>query len=83
VGLRGLELRANHAVAIEPISGPYQIRLHLNPNIAATAAQLEPQSQSTPDFLDLAQMSLNCRRTPRKDWQSAAKGAVLSEIPGA
>jgi hypothetical protein len=29
------------------------------------------------------QMSLNCRRTPRKDWQSAAKGAVLSEIPGA
>jgi hypothetical protein len=27
--------------------------------------------------------SVNCRRTPRKDWQSAAKGAVLSEIPGA
>ena len=29
------------------------------------------------------QMSLNCRRTPRKDWQSAAKGAVLLEIAGA
>jgi hypothetical protein len=27
--------------------------------------------------------SVNCRRTPRKDWQSAAKGALLSEIPGA
>ena len=22
-------------------------------------------------------------KTPRKDWQSAAKGAVLSEVPGA
>ena len=25
--------------------------------------------------------SVNCRRPPRKDWQSTAKGAVLSEIP--
>jgi hypothetical protein len=44
------------------------------------------------DFLDLACpsggfSSIKCRRIaegpPRKDWQSAAKGAVLSEIPGA
>jgi integrase len=57
VGLRGLELRANHAVAIEPISG-----------------------RGPSGGFSCDQMSLNCRRTPRKDWQSAAKGAVLSEI---
>jgi hypothetical protein len=44
------------------------------------------------DFLDLAWHLADFARSnvaeladnaPRKDWQSAAKGAVLSEIPGA
>jgi hypothetical protein len=60
VGLRGLELRANHAVAIEPISG----RRHLADFVRSNVAELP-------------------KNTPEKDWQSAAKGAVLSEIPGA
>ena len=60
VGLRGLELRANHAVAIEPISGR-------GPSGGFSAIKC----------------CLIAEEPPRKDWQSAAKGAVLSEIPGA
>jgi hypothetical protein len=59
VGLRGLELRANHAVAIEPISGRGRLADFLGSNVAELP------------------------KNPRKDWQSAAKGAVLSEISGA
>jgi hypothetical protein len=72
-GLRGLELRAKYAVGYRTDLRPVANRLVCNNISAATAAQLEPQSWPTG--------TLNCRRTPRKDWQSAAKGAVLSEIP--
>jgi hypothetical protein len=41
VGLRGLELRANHAVAIEPISG----RRHLADFVRSNVAELPKNPQ--------------------------------------
>ena len=66
MGLRGLELRANHAVAIEPISG----RRHLADFLRSNVAELPKNPQKG--------LAISCKRSGTIGNSGAPRGALRS-----